>query len=342
MADVQFRSLARKNATGVGVACAALGLAAVAAAAPVGAAAASPAKSATINSLTSGGVRFRADGHTWTLQVNAASDTTVTISIGTPYLHGDEEHVWVFHRVPGVTFSVNGSTGRATLNTHRALSPVAALDLTFTATSHSRADCTSGSGTNFSGSLSGSITLTTGLRRIRFHAAHAIFSRRNLVDVSHNCVPPRPCGGAVWTVGTGKATTASGSTPSPYEAVPFEATVTKAVKLARPANAVRADSAVISAPKPTFDAGAKSLAVKGSRSGIVTGQAVLSHAVVVEPVAVPCTSGGKEHVEILTSYLATRYASKPGHQFKARTLLSGTLTVAPTGIGAFVIVSKES
>lgn len=341
MAQIHFRSLAKSGATGVAIVGMTVGLTVATAGAPARAAAGSRARSATINSLTSGGVRFRADGHTWSLQVNAASDTTVTVSIGTPFLHGTEEHVWVFHNARNVAFRVNESTGRATLNTHSSLSPVVALDLTFTPTSRKKSDCMTGSGTEFTGSLSGRIALATGLRRVKFRAAHATFSRRNMVDVSHRCVPPRPCGGGVWTSGT-SPTMVSGSTPSPFEPVPFEATVTKVVKLTRPANASRADSAVIKAPEPVFDSAANSLTVKGSSSGIVTGQAVLSHAAVIEPLAVPCTSGGKNHVEILTEHLGTTYASKAGHPFKARTLLSGTLAVKASGLGMFVIVSKGS
>ena len=55
--------------------------------------------------------------------------------------------------MPAADFTVNSSTGAASINSRSDLSPVASVALAFKATSHTKAACVSGSGTDHSGTL---------------------------------------------------------------------------------------------------------------------------------------------------------------------------------------------
>ncbi len=299
----------------------------------------------TTVALSSGGLQFRADGHLWALQVNADDDGSATVSISTGYLHGFESHVWVFARVPARDYRFSQSAGTFSLDTGSSLAPVASLNLRFTATSHKAASCGKGSGINFKGSLRGSVTLVTGLRHVRFHAAHATFSGQNLLTVSRKCTPPVQCSGGAWIAGlagTGTKTMAQGNAADPFGRVPFVVTISRLVKLSRPRYAVRDDGAVVKTSAPVFNSGAKSLTVQAPNATIVTGGAVLSHAVIVIPRTVSCTAGGIRHVELVDQYIEARYSSQAGHVLTAHTILTGALSVKPSGFGFFVIVTKVS
>jgi hypothetical protein len=327
------------------LAAAALTFGLVSVSAPATAAPAHPAGAAGTVALSSGGVRFRADGHEWSLQVNADSNGTVTVSIGTAYLHGFEVHTWLFSHVPGHDYTFSQSAGKFSLDTGRSLSPIASLNLRFTATSRKAASCAKGSGTNFKGSLTGSVTLVTGLRRVKFHSARATFSGQNLLAVSRKCVAPVQCAGGAWIAGvpgSGSKTMAQGNTADPFGRLPFVVTVSRLASLSHPRGTVREDAALVKTSAPVFDSRAKSLTVQAPNASIVTGGAVLSHAAAVIPKTVSCVAGGKRHAEIIDQYFATAYSSRAGRVFTAHTLLTGNLSVKPSGIGTFLIVTKAS
>jgi hypothetical protein len=304
-------------------------LAALAAAAP-----ASPAAAAGASySLISGYASFKADGHTWHLGVLAASGTTMTVLISTPHLGGSEVHHWDFKPLPAADFKVDPTTGHATLDSHSALAPVASLALSFTPTSHVKATCATGSGTDFTGELSGSVSLVTGLQGLKFRTTHASFSTPNTLEVSHACTAPVPCVSQQWVFGLSPevigATTGTAS----------ESVVTQTATIKKPAGATLTVTAGMSTPVPVFDKSAKSLTVQGSKSGLITGTAVISHPSVAEPFAGSCTMDGKNYSEHGTEYAGATYSSPAGKQFQARTILSGTLTLKPTGAGLFDIVT---
>ena len=101
--------------------------------------------------LTAGTVGITSGGHTWSLNVSLIGGSSggpviVDVLIETPHLSGTEIHDWGM-QMPGADFTVNKTTGAATINSHSDLSPVASLNLSYKPTSHTAGTCSSGSET---------------------------------------------------------------------------------------------------------------------------------------------------------------------------------------------------
>jgi hypothetical protein len=115
--------------------------------------------------------------------------------------------------------------------------------------------------------------------------------------------------------------------------------VTRKVSLSAPAGATRIDGAEVQATAPVFNSMAKSLTVKGLASGAVTGAGVISGAKMVTSGSETCTLGGTTYTQKSTSYIGASWSSST--QFKASTILTGTLKVATTGSGEFVLITLK-
>jgi hypothetical protein len=321
----------------------AVSLAALGAAAPPTAAA-----TALGYSFNSGTVAIKAGGHTWDLTVslrggNTNAPVTTGIEIETAHLSGTEIHNWGME-MPAADFTVNSSTGAASIDSQSDLSPVASLALTFKATSHTKGTCSSGTETDYSGTLTGSVTLTTGLKGLKLSDTHATFSTPDTLTVSAGCVPPVACEFSTWAGGIGANPAipiASGITAGkPGKPVQF-ADTGRTLTLPAPANATRQDIGEIQAPVPVFNASAKTLSVKSSSSGIVTGSAVLSKTTLTDSGTKPCSVDGTKYTMSFSDYSAASFASPAGGQFEAHTMLSGTLKVTAKGVGEFSIVTLK-
>ncbi len=143
--------------------------------------------------FTSGTVGITSGGHTWKLQVSLIGGSSggpviIDVLIETPHLSGTEIHDWGM-QMPGADFTVNKTTGAATINSHSDLSPVASLDLTYKPTAHTAGTCSSGSETDYTGTLTGSVTLTTGLKGLKLSDAKATFSTPNTLQVDSGVRP---------------------------------------------------------------------------------------------------------------------------------------------------------
>jgi hypothetical protein len=298
--------------------------------------------------FNSGTIAIKAGGNTWDLRVSmiggsGTAPVTTGVVIETPHLSGTELHNWSM-QMPAADVTVNSSTGAASIDSHSDLSPVASLSLTFKPTAHTAGTCTSGSQTDYSGTLSGSVTLTTGLKGLKLSDTTASFSAPNTLDVSFACVPPAPCQFATWAgpiPSSAMTPIASGITAgTPGKPVQF-AEVGRTVSLSAPAGANRQDLGEVPAPAPVFSQKAKSLSVKGASSGIVTGSAVLSKTTLISSGSQPCMAGGTAYTETFSEYTAASFASPAGHQFEARTILTGTLKAPRTGKGEFDLVTLK-
>ena len=303
-----------------------------------------PASSAATGTgyvLTSGNASFTARGHIWHLQLTAQGGklgavlgaSALTFSITSSHLGGTEEHSWVAKTLPARDLSVSKS-GHATFKTGSRLKPVLTVSLTFSPTSHSKISCSTGSGTRYSGRLSGSVSLTAGVGRLKV-SKKLTFSKPNSLQVTHACVPPTACDFSGWAGGNLETTLAAGTTAGlPGHQETFAVVERTGVKTASK-YLVRSDGGFSRAPAPRFNAKAKSLKVAGSTAGLVTGAGVLSHAI-KEPGSKPfsCVAGGKKFSETEASYVATFASTRT---FQARTLLTGTISVSKSGSGFFTI-----
>jgi len=310
--------------------------------------AAAPASAATNLSyfLTAGTVGITSGGHTWNLNVSliggsSGGPVTIDVLIETPHLSGTEIHDWGM-QMPGADFTVNKTTGAATINSHSDLSPVASLNLSYKPTSHSAGTCSAGSETDYLGTLTGSVTLTTGLKGLKLSDAKATFSTPNSLQVDAACVPPLACSFASWGGGVGGAPTApiaAGiAAGTPGHLVHFTDVIRK-VSLSAPAGATRTDGADVKAAAPVFNSKAKSLTVKGLASGAVTGAGVISGTKLVIPGTETCTLDGTTYTQTSTDYNEASWTSSK--QFVASTILTGTLKVATTGSGEFVNITLK-
>ena len=82
-------------------------------------------------------------------------------------------------------------------------SPIASLSLSYKPTSHTAGTCSSGSETDYLGTLPGSVTLTTGLKGLKLSDTKATFSTPNSLQVDAACVPPIACSFSSWGGGLG-------------------------------------------------------------------------------------------------------------------------------------------
>lgn len=265
----------------------------------------------------------------------------VSSRIVTPHLSGTEIHDWGM-QMPGADFTVDKTTGAATINTHSDLSPVLSMTLSYKPTSHTAGTCSSGSETDYTGALTGSVTLTTGLKGLKLSDAHATFSTPNKLKVDAACVPPLACEFASWDGGIGgssSAPVAAGiAAGTPGHLVHFTE-VGRTVSLPAPTGATRDDGVTVSGAAPVFNAKAKSLTVKGLASGAVTGSGVISGAKMVTPGTETCTLDGTTYTQTSTIYREASWSSTT--QFKGSTILTGTFKVAAKGSGEFVLITLK-
>ncbi len=304
--------------------------------AATGAAAAPAATAATTHSysLTSGHVTFTGDGHTWTLGFGWNGSTSGTgqlvLTISTPRLSGLEYHAWTTDQVPAKDLSVS-STGKATLDTGSALSPVLALDLTFTPAKHTKETCLSGSGTDYSGALSGTVSLTTGLKAIKVSKKFT-FASPNTLDVSDACVVT-PCELGNWSTGVvtppGTLTTqAIGDASGTPGHLSWLASVARAGVKTASTLLTRTDGGELTVPAPTG-----MLDVTTSSSGVVTGTATFT-SIESTVVKVSCLLDGKKYTDDIDDNVGSYTSSSA---LTAHTLLTGNISAATSGYGLFTI-----
>jgi hypothetical protein len=153
-------------------------------------------------------------------------------------------------------------------------------------------------------------------------------------------VPPIACSFSSWGGGLGGASTAPVAAGiaagMPGKQVHFSDVIRK-LSLSAPTGATRTDGAEVKATAPVFNTKTKTLTVKGLASGAVTGAGVISGAKLVIPSTETCAVDGTTYTEKSTVYDEATWSSST--QFKASTILTGTLKVATTGSGEFSLVT---
>jgi hypothetical protein len=311
------------------VGAAALSLAPLAVVTPAGA---SPTKSAPSITLFSGAAKFSAAGQNWVFSITAFGHTALISVIST-----HEDDGFTFLSVPAGAMRVNAKTGHANYRTGNALTPIAAVNLTFSPTKAKKQACKSGSETIFSGRLAGSVALTAN-KKLTFKSSHVSFTSP-ILDVDNKCVAKNggggnECFGGFWSVGS--AVTAIGETPG---LIPegIGLSVTKSVVPKAPKNATESSAVIGSQSKPSFNSKKRTLSVKAS-SGPVTGSALLTASGPPSVRHFTCTLKGKK-VKASDSEFFGKYASPSGHQFVGQSVLLGKVVVAAKGDAVFDIVT---
>lgn len=321
----------------LGVAALAAGLLAVGL--PAGPALASTAQASTAQASPAAGTAAqysldvvgsaKALGRTWIVEFSAANDSAEAV-LSTSYSGVFEQHQWMtttgFASTAAKELKVT-STGHASYNTGKALSPVLSVALKFTPTKAAKSACTKGSDTLYSGKVSGALTLVTGLKKVKVALKFSGKAGASL-DVDKSCQPKvpavkTPCDGGSWFLSTSTVpgnvagVQVLGSKPAwqdLFSQGPFK-TASKWVQ--------RRAIVEVNGPAPKLSTAKKTIAVSGLASGAITGAAVISYTDGFPNPATACFIGSKKYMETATGYFGSVKVSKP---FKANTVLAGTLT----------------
>jgi hypothetical protein len=305
--------------------------------------------------LASGPLSIKSGGHTWHLQVtmtggklgHLSGSVTAGFMITTSHLGGTESHQWNMVLVPARDLTVNTAKGTASANTGSSLAPVVPkLKLSFKPTSHTRLSCASksGTGTSFSGKLTGSITLHTGLKGLKLSSAHAVFGKPSTLRVTSDCLAPVPCTFASWGAAgaaLGTVIFAGGTTAGkPGRQVSFTSVAEELQLSTTPIGVSRQDLALIKTTAPKFSKTARSLSVRSTAAGLVTGTALLSHPAGTHSSTRSCAIGGSKFTEHVEVYSGARFTAGKGGM-RARTILTGTIDAPSATTGGFTLVTLK-
>jgi hypothetical protein len=298
------------------------GIRTLAPSAPAAAAAAKPSSMIA----ASGTIAVKRAGVTWRLGVHVSWIPTETIV--TAYLlrvahHVSEVHYWSVTALPAraVTFQRSGSWTVAPRP--GAIAPLfPAFRLTFTASAHRNAsNCAKGSQTSYTGSMSGSMELASGLSSVGMAGSKKIsFGRASHATIDRSCVVTKtPCAATSvnWFEGAVPfAQTAEGLTEKSTDTIQLDATT----NLARPAHATRRDS--LWTAEPAAITRGQALIVRTRAGTAIKGKAKLTKTGRLPVTHLACWRRGVRHTQVTTSWLAS-FTATP---LTAKTVLTGTLS----------------
>jgi hypothetical protein len=226
--------------------------------------------------------------------------------------------------------SFSSSTEKSTLKTGSTYAPVAAASVSFVPTSHKSASCTKGSETIYIGTLTGTLTLNTGIKSGDVTVTK--FSAKGTTPtetVDSGCIPPlgNDCLSSI-------VATSSSSTTGVHAAVLSgtifgvtldDVTVYEKTLLSLPKGASREDAAILDKPTVTWTSSKKTLSISTSSSGEITGSATISGG---KPTVTsgPCTFSGKKYTDVLTTAMPATWSSSAGKELVGKMTLMGNLS----------------
>jgi hypothetical protein len=282
----------------------------------------------------------RALGHTWSFSVsNFGGDVEVFLS--TVNKGATEEHTWgsgstAFGSIGLKELKVT-STGHATWRTGSALSPVLAVSAAFTPVKATREACAKGSETIYTGKVSGTVSLVTGLHGVTVRLKLS-GQRVGELTADKGCVekPGKTfCSGGIWFV-NGAGAEALGIQVLGMKPPWADALVSGPVRTASKW-LTRTAGVAVNGPAPKLNKTAKTVTVGGFSSGGLTGTAVISYNNVSTQPPQTCFLGGKKFEETDTTYFGlTVTITKP---LVAHSLLAGTLKLQKATAGSYLAVA---
>lgn len=278
---------------------------------------------------------IKALGRTWSVEVSAGNGSlgSVGVNFWTLRNGATENHLWETSQSFAPTAAKDltvTSTDHATFKTGSALRPVLTASLAFAPLTARKGSCAKGSSTSYTGYVTGTVTLVTGLRGVKVTVKFSRKFEDASLTVDKSCVPPllKPlCGGAGWLVTTANDRDSAGAAQTLGEKPPwdeaFYGTLTKtASKWFTRLDNVNVNGG--SAPK--LNKSARTITVAMTATSAITGRAVISYTMTSKVPATTCYVGGKRYSETFVEYFGRAKATEP---FQARTTLTGTLTLKP-------------
>jgi hypothetical protein len=290
-----------------------------------------------------------ANGKAWVLTVSASSSNSVTVEIArvasaSPV--ADELHGWTFPVTSGgLAFSTR--TGVGTIKPGARTRPSAAVDVTFRAKSHKvvAGACTSGSETEYSGTLTGSVKLVTDLTGGGTVSAKSFTAKQSapVVTVYKNCLAPNACESSSTTFDDDPSPLADPSLSAEgitgiFAGKTFDqVTISRDVTLAKPARAYRVDESLIKAAPAKWTASTKTLVVSTKASGLITGSVAIGGGTPSSSKE-PCTLKGKKRDNLLSFYNNASWSSPAGRALTAHDNIGGSLVMPLSSKVADVIL----
>ena len=292
------------------------------------------------------------NGDSWILTLSGSS-SQVTVELGrvastSPV--ADEIHGWTLPVTSAGGLKFSAATGTGTIDTGTQTSPYATVDVTF----HSKASkvvagaCTSGSETLYTGTLTGSVKLSTGLTGGGTVDATSFTAKSSdpTVTVYNNCAAPATCL---------PASTGFDEDPSPlanpsllaegisgtFSGKSFDlVTVANQTTLSKPKGAYRIDESFVEAKPATYTASTNTLFVTAEAAGgLITGSVTLSGGK-KSSVSLPCTQSGKKVDNVLTAYDDASWTSRAGQALTAHNQLAGNLVLPLTNNQATILLTS--
>jgi hypothetical protein len=289
-----------------------------------------------------------ANGQSFYMTVDA-SETTSSVVEGSvelsrpngPNSLDSEFHTWTF-TASSASLTFNTTKQQGTFDTGTQEGALTTIDLTFKATAHKAESCTNkgGSATSYTGTLSGKVTLVTGISGGgTVGNASETFSGSNTFISDEGCVQPypNPCyAGDGW----------GSDTPIDADGLPAvvqgksvdQINLFRHVTLSSPKSAERSDGALFEGSPATLKSGTLTVTT-GSAGSLLTGTATISAGM---PEMIPpskCVEGGKTDMQKENYYRNAKYASASGHALTAHEVIGGAFSVPASSTGLYEVYS---
>jgi hypothetical protein len=291
------------------------------------------------------------NGDSWILTVaGSSSEVTVELArVASTSPVADELHAWTLPVTTAGGLKFSAATGTGTIDSGSQTSPYATVDVTF----HSKASkvvagaCTSGSETEYTGTLTGSLKLSTGLTGGGTVDATSFTAKSSdpTVTVYNNCAAPEACLPASTGFDEDPKPLANPSLLAEGISGTFSSksydlvTIANQTTLSKPKGAYRIDESLVEAKPATWTAATKTLFVTAEAAGgLITGSVTVSGGD-KSSVSLPCTQNGKKVDNILTGYEDASWTSRAGQALTAHNELGGNLVMPLSDNQATILVT---
>jgi hypothetical protein len=292
------------------------------------------------------------NGVSWTLSVSSSSDQ-VTVELARKASSSPvafEIHGWTFPVTSGgLTFSA--ATGTGTINPGAQTSPVATVDVTFQSTASKvvAGACTTGSETKYTGTLTGSVELVTGITGGGTVSSSSFNARSShpTVTVYKDCVAPSKCFPSSTGFDEDPSPLANPSLLAQGASGRFsgksedQVSIAEETTLTKPSGADRIDESLVQAAPATWTASTKTLVVTTEPSGLITGSVTISGGK-KSSTSLPCTKAGKSVENVLTFYSGASWASGAGQALTAHDKLGGSLVMPLANTKADILLARTT
>jgi hypothetical protein len=290
------------------------------------------------------------NGVSWTLSVSSSSNQ-VSVELDRKASTSPlafEIHGWTFPVTSGgLTFSA--ATGTGTIDPGAQTNPVATVDLTFQSTASKvvAGACTTGSETKYTGTLTGSVTLVTGITgggtvsssSFNASSSHPTVTVENDCAAPSTCLPsskgfdddPNPLGNPN-RLASGITGTFSGKSED-------QVTIADQTTLTAPAGTYRVDESLVQAAPATWTSSTKTLVVTTEPTGLLTGSVTISGGKKSSS-SIPCTKAGKSVDNVITFYSGASWTSEAGQALTAHNKLGGNLVMPLANTKADILLTK--